>query len=45
MEEDKGFPPGTWNWDVDRKLKRRITRYLIEDVLKWSDEDIIEKWN
>lgn len=41
----KSFPPGTWSEDLDGELKRRVTRYLIEDVLKWSDEDIKEKWN
>ncbi|NWK71076.1 DUF4046 domain-containing protein [Bacillus paramycoides] len=41
----KSFPRGTWSEDVDGELKRRVTRYLIEDVLKWSDEDIKEKWN
>ncbi|MCW1941875.1 DUF4046 domain-containing protein [Bacillus anthracis] len=41
----KSFPPGTWSEDVDGQLKKRIIRYLIEDVLKWSDEDIKEKWN
>lgn len=41
----RSFPKGTWSEDVNGELKRRITRYLIEDVLKWSDEDIKEKWN
>ncbi|WP_242268959.1 DUF4046 domain-containing protein [Bacillus cereus group sp. BfR-BA-01352] len=41
----KSFPPGTWSEDVDGQLKKRIIRYLIEDILKWSDEDIKEKWN
>ncbi|PKJ52029.1 DUF4046 domain-containing protein, partial [Bacillus sp. SN10] len=41
----KSFPPGTWSRDVDGQLKRRITRYLIEEILKWNDEDIKEKWN
>ncbi|MBE7123155.1 hypothetical protein FT638_25300 [Bacillus cereus] len=41
----KIFPPGTWSEDMNGELKRRVTQYLIEDVLKWSDEDIKEKWN
>lgn len=39
------FPPNTWNQDEGGELKRRVTQYLIEVVLKWNDEDIREKWN
>ncbi|QEL82436.1 DUF4046 domain-containing protein (plasmid) [Bacillus sp. JAS24-2] len=41
----KSFPPGTWSRDVDGQLKQRVTKYLIEEILKWNDEDIKEKWN
>lgn len=39
------FPPGTWIEDINGELKKRVTRYLIEVVLKWNDEQIKEKWN
>lgn len=38
------FPRGYWVEDNYEKAKE-ITRYLIEDILKWSDDDIREKLN
>ncbi|PEK57846.1 hypothetical protein [Bacillus wiedmannii] len=39
------FPRNTWNQDEGGELKKRVTQYLIEVVLKWNDEDIRERWN
>ncbi|ARJ25612.1 hypothetical protein B7492_31695 (plasmid) [Bacillus mycoides] len=41
----KIFPPNTWNEDIKHELSKRVTRYLIEDVLNWRGEDIKEQWN
>ncbi|MFL0405633.1 hypothetical protein ACH0BP_29030 [Bacillus nitratireducens] len=30
---------------MNGESKRRVTRYLIEEVLKWSNDDIKEEWN
>lgn len=40
----KRFPRGTWTEDVDGTFKKRVTRYLIEVILKWGEKDIKEKW-
>ncbi|MBL3887882.1 DUF4046 domain-containing protein [Bacillus cereus] len=39
------FPANTWKEDKDNELARRVTRYLIEIILKWEEEDIKQKWN
>lgn len=39
------FPPNTWKEDSDRELSKRVTKYLIETILKWNEEDIKQKWN
>lgn len=39
------FPPGTWNQKESYALVKIVTRYLIEEYLQWSDEDIKENWN
>ncbi|WP_257141467.1 DUF4046 domain-containing protein [Bacillus toyonensis] len=41
----KIFPPNTWNEDIKHELSKRVTRYLIEDVLNWRGEDIKGQWN
>ncbi|PEN08585.1 hypothetical protein CN640_13170 [Bacillus pseudomycoides] len=41
----KIFPPNTWNKDMNRELSKRVTRYLIEDVLNWGGEDLKRQWN
>jgi len=40
----RNFPQYTWSEDVDRELAKRITRYLIEVVLDWDTEQIINGW-
>ena len=44
MEKSR-FPANTWKEDKDNELARRVTRYLIEIILKWEEEDIKRKWN
>ncbi|PGC62081.1 hypothetical protein COM21_28920 [Bacillus toyonensis] len=39
------FPADTWKEDDNRELSRRVTKYLIETILKWNEEDIKHKWN
>ncbi|MEC3040204.1 hypothetical protein P9Z79_26585, partial [Bacillus cereus] len=34
------FPPNTWKEDSNRELSKRVTKYLIETILKWNEEDI-----
>ncbi|MEX5522167.1 hypothetical protein ABFV50_25950 [Bacillus cereus] len=41
----KKFPPGTWSEDKNNELARRITKYLIEQVLIWNIQDLREGWN
>ncbi|WP_242071613.1 hypothetical protein [Bacillus thuringiensis] len=36
----KKFPPGTWSEDKNNELARRITKYLIEQVLIWNIQDL-----
>ncbi|MEB8989602.1 DUF4046 domain-containing protein [Bacillus cereus] len=38
------FPSGTWNENTSHDSVKRVTRYLIEEVLQWNDEDIRENW-
>ncbi|WP_242311261.1 DUF4046 domain-containing protein [Bacillus cereus group sp. BfR-BA-01331] len=39
------FPANTWKNDVDKEMARRITKYLIEIILKWDEEEIKQNWN
>ncbi|MGR5967564.1 hypothetical protein ACT7C1_01675, partial [Bacillus paranthracis] len=41
----KKFPPGTWSEDENNELARRVTKYLIEQVLIWNIQDLREGWN
>jgi len=34
------FPRHTWSEDVGRQNAKRLTRYLIEEILKWDIEDV-----
>ncbi|PFE15280.1 hypothetical protein CN307_12955 [Bacillus cereus] len=40
----RNFPQYTWSEDVNRELAKRITRYLLEVVLSWDTEQIINGW-
>ncbi|EJR92136.1 hypothetical protein IKE_06322 [Bacillus cereus VD196] len=42
--ERKRFPNGTWSKDEKRESVKRVTRYLIEEVLEWDDNQIKENW-
>ncbi|MED0855708.1 hypothetical protein [Bacillus pseudomycoides] len=39
------FPNHTWSEDTNRELAIRVTKYLIEFVLKWNMEDVKKNWN
>ncbi|PEF45188.1 hypothetical protein CON22_18070 [Bacillus cereus] len=41
----RAFPLRTWSDDEHCQSINRLTRYLIEEVFKWSDEEIKENWN
>ncbi|MGH1145108.1 hypothetical protein [Bacillus pseudomycoides] len=38
------FPQYTWEGDTNNDLARRVTKYLIENILKWNDEEIKKGW-
>lgn len=38
------FPLYTWSDDQNNYLAKRVTKYLIENVLKWDEEKILENW-
>lgn len=38
------FPNRTWHDDERGELIQKLTRYLIEEVLEWNDEQIKENW-
>lgn len=38
------FPHGTWSKDGDKEPARRVTRYLIEEVLQWDVEVVKRQW-
>ncbi|KLA04782.1 hypothetical protein B4086_5740 [Bacillus cereus] len=38
------FPHGTWSKEGDKESARRLTRYLIEDVLHWDKETVKKQW-
>ncbi|WP_420896153.1 DUF4046 domain-containing protein [Bacillus wiedmannii] len=38
------FPANTWKEDENREMARRVTKYLIETILMWDEEDIRQKW-
>ncbi|MEB3057545.1 DUF4046 domain-containing protein [Bacillus pseudomycoides] len=39
------FPANTWKEDEDNEMARRVTKYLIETILKWDEEEIRQNWN
>ncbi|MGG0256903.1 hypothetical protein ABEY61_28325 [Bacillus toyonensis] len=41
----KRFPLGTWSQDEKGESVKRVTRYLIEEVLEWDDNQIKKNWN
>lgn len=41
----KRFPPYTWNEDINFELSRRVTKYLINDVLQWDQDALKHGWN
>ncbi|QWH64238.1 DUF4046 domain-containing protein (plasmid) [Bacillus mycoides] len=38
------FPRHTWTEDINRELAKRVTKYLIENVLEWEAEEIKKQW-
>ncbi|MCU4733705.1 DUF4046 domain-containing protein [Bacillus cereus] len=39
------FPSGTWSEDKNKDLAKRVTKYLIGNVLEWDSEQLKEGWN
>ncbi|MCU4734261.1 DUF4046 domain-containing protein [Bacillus cereus] len=39
------FPPRTWSEDKSKEFAKRVTKYLIENLLKWNPEQLKEGWN
>ncbi|MBH0357774.1 DUF4046 domain-containing protein [Bacillus toyonensis] len=39
------FPPGTWNLDNNNEMAKRVTKHLIEKILKWNKKEIEQNWN
>lgn len=39
------FPSHTWCEDYNRESAKRVTRYLVEHVLKWDAEKLKKYWN
>jgi len=38
--ELKTFPPGFWSEADGKENAKEVTRYLFEEILKWTGEDI-----
>lgn len=47
LQYGKRFPMGTWIYFdvVDYNVAAIVTKAMIEDVLKWSEEDVVRKLN
>ncbi|PGH79713.1 hypothetical protein CN899_25390 [Bacillus thuringiensis] len=43
-EKRATFPRHTWSQDSNSELAKRVTKYLIENVLKWKAEEIKKQW-
>ena len=45
LQYGKRFPMGTWIYfdAVDYNAAAIVTKAMIEDVLKWSEEDVVKK--
>ncbi|MGE6366014.1 hypothetical protein ACQKD9_19890 [Bacillus paramycoides] len=41
----ESFPKNTWSMDTQGELIKLLTRHLINNILKWDDTEIKEKWN
>lgn len=39
------FPRNTWNLDENNEMAKRLTRYLVTNILNWNEEEIKENWN
>ncbi|HGA1022246.1 TPA: DUF4046 domain-containing protein [Bacillus cereus] len=39
------FPRNTWNLDKNNEMAKRVTRYLLTNILNWNDEKIKQNWN
>ncbi len=34
------FPRNTWNLDENNEMAKRVTRYLVTNILNWNEEEI-----
>ncbi|MEJ9269328.1 DUF4046 domain-containing protein, partial [Bacillus thuringiensis] len=39
------FPRNTWNLDENNEMAKRVTRYLVTNILNWNEEEIKQNWN
>ncbi|MBE7099723.1 DUF4046 domain-containing protein [Bacillus cereus] len=39
------FPPNTWKLDENNEMAKRVTRYLVTNILNWNEEEIKQNWN
>ncbi|MEC2713768.1 DUF4046 domain-containing protein [Bacillus cereus] len=39
------FPPRTWIENENKGFAKRVTKYLIEIVLKWDSKELKQKWS
>ncbi|MDR5046707.1 DUF4046 domain-containing protein [Bacillus thuringiensis] len=39
------FPSNTWRWDENNEMAKRVTRYLLTEILNWNEEEIKQNWN
>ncbi|TCW45413.1 uncharacterized protein DUF4046 [Bacillus thuringiensis] len=39
------FPRNTWNSDKNNDMAKRVTRYLVTNILNWNEEQIKQYWN
>lgn len=39
------FPANTWGLDDNNEIAKRVTKYLVTEILKWNEEEIRQNWN
>ncbi|MED2649271.1 DUF4046 domain-containing protein [Bacillus thuringiensis] len=39
------FPSNTWRLDENNEMAKRVTRYLLTEILNWNEEEIKQNWN
>ncbi len=39
------FPANTWRLDDNNEIAKRVTKYLVTEILKWNEEEIKQNWS